>query len=205
MRRRLQAALAGLGEDLSSLLLWWAADDDDDLTDPATWRRASPHWTVERHAMIEGKLERALRGEADPDADDPDPVEGFKAQYLNLWPPANAPRTAVGDPVITVGEWAELVVDDGPPPATVAAVESWFSQGVAIAYASPVDGRVCLSVESFPTVESAAGAIPTPSSDRPGREVDRRRPGVAGATGEAGRVDIRGSRLPDSGDWSTPT
>lgn len=101
MRSRLREALAGQGEDL---LLLWAAPADADPGDPAVWRAASPHWSEDRRCMIADKYSKALAGKADPQADDPDPMAGFSAQYLNIWPLQEVP-----DPAIDPAAWLDCL------------------------------------------------------------------------------------------------
>lgn len=85
MRRRLVGALRDASpEDV--LLLMWGATPGADLADEATWRAASPHWTEDRRALIARKYAAALAGQDEPEFDDPDPVRGWAAQYLNVWP-----------------------------------------------------------------------------------------------------------------------
>lgn len=84
MRRRLIAALRDA--DPNVLLLMWGAHPLADLSDPATWKAASPHWTQDRHDLIARKYAAAKAGEDEPEFDDPDPVRGWAAQYLNVWP-----------------------------------------------------------------------------------------------------------------------
>lgn len=45
--------------------------------------------------MIADKYTKARAGEADPQADDPDPMAGFTAQYLNIWPLRKVPDPAI--------------------------------------------------------------------------------------------------------------
>jgi len=84
MRRRLTAALRNADPDV--LLLMWGARPGADLSLEETWREASPHWTEERRALIARKYAAALAGQDEPEFDDPDPVRGWAAQYLNVWP-----------------------------------------------------------------------------------------------------------------------
>jgi hypothetical protein len=155
MRRRIAAAMEGMGEDFETLLMLWCAPADADITDEAVWRAASPHWSEHRRKLISGKVERALRGEADPEADDPDPIEGLRAQYLNTWP--EAAQRATGEPVFDADDWEALggFTPNGIPPA-VAAVENWFAEGVSVCLATRLpDGKVGVTVKNFPDVTSA--------------------------------------------------
>jgi hypothetical protein len=156
MRRRFESALRGMGEDFETLLLWWGAPFDADISDPDVWRAASPYWTSERARMIRGKFERAQRGELDPDAEDPDPVEGFKAQYLNIWPEAAKPRLAPGLPVIEAEGWAGLLAPAPDRLPDAVAIESYFGDGVSVAAAWSTGEEVVVSVATFPTLRTAA-------------------------------------------------
>jgi hypothetical protein len=82
LRRRLSNGLAGVSED--SLLLMWGARPDADNDDPDTWRSASPHWSDDRATLMRQSWTAAREGV--PEADDPDPLRGWAAQYLNVWP-----------------------------------------------------------------------------------------------------------------------
>jgi hypothetical protein len=77
------AALDGSGR---MLLLLWGAAGDADPADPVGWRDASPHWDDLRESMVGDAWAAALSGTLSHDPDEPDPVAGFKAQYLNVWP-----------------------------------------------------------------------------------------------------------------------
>ncbi|WP_235739042.1 HNH endonuclease [Nocardioides alcanivorans] len=134
MRGRIAGALAG--EDMERvLILLWAAQPTMDPGAVETWRAASPHWTPERERYLARKYEKALRGEIDPEADDPDPMEGFRAQYLNMWPLAAA-KIARGTPLIaheTVWNQLRVPAPDRAPDAV--AIEAGFETGVAVASA----------------------------------------------------------------------
>ena len=84
MRRRLVAALRDADPDV--LLLMWGAHPQADLADPETWKAASPHWSQDRQDLIARKYAAAKAGQDEPEFDDPDPVRGWAAQYLNVWP-----------------------------------------------------------------------------------------------------------------------
>lgn len=109
MRRRLVAALRNA--DPNVLLLFWGAHPDADVADPATWRAASPHWTPEREALIARKYAAALAGEDEPEFDDPDPVRGWAAQYLNVWPSLIGGSQGGG----VLPGWSDLSTTAAPP------------------------------------------------------------------------------------------
>lgn len=84
MRRRLTAALRNADQDV--LLLMWGAHPDADFANEAIWRASSPHWSKDRRDLMARKYAAALAGQDEPEFDDPDPVRGWAAQYLNVWP-----------------------------------------------------------------------------------------------------------------------
>lgn len=86
MRRRRSAAMRELLAPVSSLLLHWGADPGADIDDRRVWRAAAPHWTDAVAADRERVWAKVSSGQADPDPDEPDPVEAWRAQYLNIWP-----------------------------------------------------------------------------------------------------------------------
>ena len=99
MRGRISTAL--VTDDPETLLLVWGAPPDttvEQAGDPDVWRAASPHWSEERRNLIARKYAAAVAGQADPQMDDPDPMAGFIAQYLNVW--NLRPRKAVAEPVL---------------------------------------------------------------------------------------------------------
>ncbi|WBQ02948.1 HNH endonuclease [Kribbella sp. CA-293567] len=156
MRSRIADALAV--DDGETLLLLWGARADDDPGDPAVWRAASPHWSQDRARMIAAKYAKALVGEADPEADDLDPMAGFTAQYLNMWRLTPAARER-GHAFMTDHAWGDLVdeVPAGPPYA--AAIESWFAEGVSVALAWRVGTRAVVAVGNYPDLAAAASAV----------------------------------------------
>jgi hypothetical protein len=143
MRTRLQVALTT--DDPKTLLLVWAAPSGADPGDPDVWRAASPHWSEDRRQMIADKYADALAGEADPQADDPDPMAGFTAQYLNQWRLTAAPKER-GNAVLAPATWAELAAQRPAGVPHAAAIESWFEHGVSLALAWRSGGRVVVSV-----------------------------------------------------------
>lgn len=156
MRTRLQVALGS--EDPDTLLLLWAAPAGADPGDPEVWRAASPHWSEDRRRMIADKYAKAVAGEADPQADDPDPMAGFEAQYLNRWRLRTA-KVERGDPVVSAEDWAELAEDTPEGPPAAAAVESWFSDGVSLALAWRAGDGVVVSVRDLPDLSNVREAL----------------------------------------------
>ena len=124
----------------SSLLLLWGVPDGADISDPETWRAASAHWSPARLRLIQSKFDKAMRGEADVELDDPDPLAGFESQYLNRW----QLRLGAGG---ALPGWADLVTERVPPtPAALGVAAdstgSWFSLGACgDGFVAPVDRR----------------------------------------------------------------
>ena len=146
-------------EDPRTLLIVWAAPPDADPGDPEVWRAASPHWSEDRRGMITDKYARAVAGEADPEADDPDPMEGFKAQYLNMWR-LRASGNDKGNPPVSGEDWAELIepAPDRAPDAV--AIESWFGDGISVSLAWRLeDGRVVVRSADAPDLVTAAAVV----------------------------------------------
>ena len=158
MRRRLLAALRNA--DPNVLLLFWGAHPLADLSDPATWRAASPHWTPEREELIRRKYAAALAGQDEPEFDDPDPVRGWASQYLNVWPLLDAASSSV------LPGWGACEVKAEPPP--VSAI------GIAVS----------LNAEWG----SIASADLWPDGDRVNLSAVDRRPGTAWIVVEALRI-----------------
>ena len=162
MRRRMSTAITEIGDgsatDADTLLLWWGMPPGADLDDPEVWRAASPHWSEQRRRMIARKLERARVGDVDPADDDPDPIQAIVSQYGNAWPNPGKRRAPVGSLVVASAQWASLEVDATPStPPMVAAVESWYQEGVSVALAWPLDAwRVLVRVSDHPNVPEAA-------------------------------------------------
>lgn len=156
MKKRISSALAD--DDGKTLLLLWAAAPGADAGDPETWRAASPHWTADRERMIAAKYQAALSGQADPDADDLDPMAGFEAQYLNRW--SLRPVSAVaGSPVVTEDDWTHLLTDAPPRPPDAVAVEGWPGEGISVARAWKLGEHVAVAVTDVPDVAAAAALV----------------------------------------------
>lgn len=136
MRGRITDALA---VD-SALLLLWGVQDEADTADPETWRAASAHWSPARLKLMHAKFDKAMRGEADPELDDPDPFAGFESQYLNRWQLSHGAGGALPG-------WADLATERIPPTPEALGVAadasgSWFSLGAyGDGFVAPVDRR----------------------------------------------------------------
>jgi hypothetical protein len=140
MRRRLSAALRSADPDV--LLLLWGAHPDADVADESTWRAASPHWTQERRGLIARKYAAASAGQNEPEFDDPDPLRGWAAQYLNVWP------TLFGGSGGILPNWWQLGTEP-PLDRVVRALgiaadvdQTWLSLGAVLAGDRPHLGSV---------------------------------------------------------------
>lgn len=145
-------------DDPEVLLLVWAAPFGADPGDPQTWRAASPHWSEDRRKLIGKKYTKAMAGEADPEADDPDPMAGFTAQYLNIWRLRDR-KVIKGEPLVDEDAWQALVV---PPPIALpdtAAIESWHGEGVSVALAWRVGKQAVVTVSDHPDLTTAVAAL----------------------------------------------
>ncbi|HEY0889660.1 MAG TPA: HNH endonuclease [Nocardioides sp.] len=156
----MRTALAvGLSEnDPAALVLWWGAPPGADPSDPEVWRAASPYWDEERAAFVASKYAKALAGEDDPEFDDPDPVRGFECQFLNRWDLRSLARAGESK-LVDAEAWGRLTaaVPAGPPAAV--AVESWFADGVSVAFAWRLGDHVLVAVVGVPDLGSAAASV----------------------------------------------
>jgi hypothetical protein len=143
---RRQVALDRLASGDGDLLIEWSAPRDAPLGDVESWRLASPHWTPQRERLIGRQLETASSG-VSVDPDEPDPVEAFKAQWLNMWPAATLGQ--VGDELLPRGLWAELAEEVWSDSPLFVAVEDDGGYGSAVAAAwLHDDGRI--EVDGWP-------------------------------------------------------
>jgi hypothetical protein len=140
MLGRRQVALAELEQGDGDLLIEWSAPRDAEIDDVDGWRLASPHWTARRERLIRKQLNAARAGEM-LDPEEPDPVEAFRAQYLNQWPQATV---ATGEQLLPSGLW-QFLCEPGVRGTgdLFVAVEDDFGNGAAVAAACRLDdGRV---------------------------------------------------------------
>ncbi|MBZ2197265.1 hypothetical protein [Occultella gossypii] len=162
MRSKLVAAMSLA--DPGTLLLLWGAPMGSDPSDPAVWRAASPYWSEDRAQYIAAKYAKAASGQDDPEFDDPDPMKGFEAQYLNIWR-VKEPRQ-VGRPVVDSEAWGRIIgtIPERVPDAV--AMESWFDEGVSVARAwVQADGPVIVAVVDCPDMPTAVETAASYGSD----------------------------------------
>src|SRR5262245_32377607 len=105
MLSRRQIALAALEDGAGDLLVEWSAPAEAAIDDVAGWRAASPHWSPNRHRLLTKRLEGMRSGEVE-DPDEPDPVESFRAQYLNQWPRRLYQPAGTTEPLLAEGLWS---------------------------------------------------------------------------------------------------
>lgn len=144
--RRLDA-IAALATGAAALIIEWSGPFDSAVDDEHAWRLASPHWTPNRARLVAKAVARALSGETIKDADEPDPIEAVRAQWLNIWPRKRAALKALkGEPLIDMEQWGVLeVVDAAAGPITVV-IEDDRHGGAAVAAAfMRDDGRVVVT------------------------------------------------------------
>jgi len=159
LKRRL-AALDNLesGDD-DVLLIEWSAPGNADPGDRAAWRLASPHWTPRREKVVAAELESAQSG-ALLDPDEPNPLEGFRSQWLNVWPATAAGRVLPGGELLAPGLWESLsdrVESTGP---VWLAVEDNHGKGAAVAAVCLLpDGRLEVNGWLFDDWDSAIEAV----------------------------------------------
>ena len=143
MLGRRQVALAGLEVGDGDLLIEWSAPQTAELDDQAAWRMASPHWTAQRQRTVRKQLEAAQAGEAEVSDDEMDPVEAFRAQWLNQWPNRSIP-IGTTEYLLPAGLWAYLAEPDlaWDNPLFVSIEDGW-GESAAVAVAARLDdGRV---------------------------------------------------------------
>jgi hypothetical protein len=140
---RRKAALQRLETGDGDLLIEWSTPKACELDDVAGWRQASPHWTPQRERLIRRQFDAAQAGEGELVEDEADPVEAFRAQWLNQWPDRTVP-TGIGEPLLPAGLWTWLADDELELDAPFyVAVEDNFGRGAAVAACCELqDGRL---------------------------------------------------------------
>jgi hypothetical protein len=141
---RRKVALDGLEVGDGDLLIEWSAPRGAAAEDREAWRLASPVWGARRERLITKAHERMLAGELE-DADEPDPVEAFRAQWLNVWPAVRSDPSGPTEPLLPDGVWSGLADDDlaATGGGLWVALEDDFGLGAAVACARRLaDGRL---------------------------------------------------------------
>lgn len=134
VERRL-TQLENLGEPTVNLLVEWSAPEDSDLEDEEAWRSASPYWSEKRRDFIADKCHRARSGES-VSSEEADPIEGFRTQYLNIWPTRRLQGARVHGPLVTPGTWAaleDMTANPVPERGLWVAIEDNYGTGAAVA------------------------------------------------------------------------
>lgn len=188
MLGRRQVALAGLEIGDGDLLIEWSAPEGVDHDDLRAWRQASPHWSPRRERLISKRHEAMLAGDIE-DPEEPDPVESFRAQWLNQWPRKLAEPSGPTEPLLAEGVWdslrdPELEADEHA--AIWIAIEDDYGLGAAVACAQRLpDGRIELDGWLRGDWDSALGDVQSLAGARDVRRlmvgaslVDRLPPGM---------------------------
>jgi hypothetical protein len=138
--KRRAVAIGQIREPDDTLILEWSARPDAELDDRTQWRAASPRWNGQRERAVAAALERA-RLSGSPDPLEADPLESFRAQWLNIWP-ARSTRTTLRDsPLVEPAVWTALAdVTIGRPDRLTVAVDDRAGRGGAAAAAGLLPG-----------------------------------------------------------------
>ena len=179
MPARRESALAQLVEPRDILLLEWSAPEEAKLDDRTAWRMASPHWTVRRERLIDAQHERALVAGASDDPDEPDPVEAFRSQWLNIW----STREVAGhriEALMSPEAWAAAAVLDWTPdgPPTLVIEDNYGRGAAAILATRSAGGPVVVWGEVFASRGEAWGWIELRAAEAGGRALLLTGPGL---------------------------
>ncbi len=152
MLNRRHQALQEIDAPDDTLILEWSTPRSYELDDVEGWRMASPHWSARREKLMRRALERAQSGESLDDSE-PDPIESFKAMWLNQWPLKRAvTKRSDSVPLIDLTHWRTLETQLTHHRFTnvVIAVEDNHGLGLgAIAAGMTDDGVVVVSPSTF--------------------------------------------------------
>jgi hypothetical protein len=156
MRRRVSDGLQSLRSGGKHLLLLWGAAlhaSEVDPDDPAVWRSASPQWGPQREELIADAWQAVLSGTAIPDPLEPDPVAGFKAQYLNIWPDLSTGAAGLVEGQV----WAGLR-GSGEGPVLGVGVEAERGQPPVVAVVRGTADGLLLSVQQCASMDDAVSS-----------------------------------------------
>jgi hypothetical protein len=170
MVNRRGIALSQLTEPTDSLLVEWSTPRSMALDDPAGWRLASPHWTDRRAKVIANRLQAAKEGNAE-DEDETDPIEAFRAQWLNQWPTLSLDAANLKGELLVDGDawrasYGSVEASDGK---LWIGLEDYGGAGAAVAgVVVQADGRVAVDGWLCETWEAAVADVRLLASSHPG-------------------------------------
>jgi hypothetical protein len=143
MLGRRQVALDELESGEGILLVEWSAPPGAAIDDPDVWRQASAQWSPRREKTIRTTLASALAGTFRAE-DEPDPIEGFRAQWLNQWPKRLIEPNGDVEDLLPAGVWADLAEPDVESVGPLwVGVEDDYGLGAAVAAVGTTrDGRL---------------------------------------------------------------
>jgi hypothetical protein len=167
--QRRALALDEVSSPVETLLIEWSARPDAENEDRVAWRAASPFWDERRERLLASTLARALAGGSD-DPTEPDPIESFRTQWLNIWPARSARSAGRDEPLLEEGAWAGVAdLAAVPSGGLVVAVEDRTGLGAAAAAAGVSgDGRIVVWGQLFPDRVRAVGWAAVACELRPG-------------------------------------
>jgi hypothetical protein len=172
MLGRRRVALDELETGEGFLLVEWSAPQDAAIDDPEVWRQASAQWSDRREKTVRTALASALAGTFRAE-DEPDPIEGFRAQWLNQWPKRLIEPNGDVEDLLPAGVWADLadphIGSEGP---LWVAVEDDFGLGFAVAAVGKTsDGRLEVDGWRYQDFDAAVDRVEQLAGWRPVREL----------------------------------
>jgi hypothetical protein len=170
MPTRRNGALEQLLDPTDVLIMEWSAPRDAELGDRDAWRQASPYWSVRRERLISAQHERALVAGPSDDPDEPDPVESFRSQWLNIWPVGGTIKSGRIEALLDEGVWDRLTVLSTVPAGALAlAIADNFGRGAAAVAAGHLpDGRAMVWGAAFPSRDQAWAWVELTNAAHPG-------------------------------------
>lgn len=136
------AVLADLEHERRRLILEWSAPSDTVGTGTEReWRMASPHWSEQRHQVVEKASEKRA----------PRKIAAFRGQWLNIWPTV---QQTSAETLLSERAVRDATTTAPPRPApgshAVVAVEDFHGRGAALAMAfAQSDGTVWVGGDLF--------------------------------------------------------
>ena len=170
MVNRRTMALSQLAEPTDSLLVEWSTPRSMALDDQEGWRLASPHWTDRRAKVIANRLQSAKDGHAE-DEDETDPIEAFRAQWLNQWPTLSLDAANLkGELLCDADDWqASYGLVEASGAKLWVGLEDYGGAGAAVAAAFvQADSRVAVDGWLCESWEAAVADVRLLASTHPG-------------------------------------